>query len=65
MHGHLNVKFMAVSIYSLCGALHISSKRSKRLPCISFGFSSFLYVHFYHPVNPHLRKDSVPPTSAT
>jgi hypothetical protein len=57
--------FMAVSIYSLCGALHFSSQRSERLPYISFGFNSFMYVRFFQPMNPRLRKDCVPPTFTT
>ena len=35
---------------------HVSSQRSKGIPYISFGFTSFLYVDFFHPVNPHLKE---------
>ena len=54
--------FMAISIYSICGGLHIFSQSSKRLPYASSGLWDFLYVDLFHPVYQYWRKDNVPPT---
>jgi hypothetical protein len=53
---------MAISLFSICGALHVFSQCSKRLPYVSFGLWSFLYSYLFHPVYQHWREDNVPPT---